>query len=327
MDALAVCYASELARWGIETTIVVPGSFTTGTNHFANAGKPEDEAVAKAYADGPTGSISDQALRGLAALSPPDADPAEVPRAIARVVDTPFGRRPFRVHIDPADDGAEAVNGVADRVRRELLKNIGLDDLLKPAGAKSVTTPDAGIVDVHQHFLPDFYRDALLAAGVVHPDGMAQIPPWSEADALAVMDRLGIAKSYVSISSPGVRLGDAAATAALSRGEPTRKPRACATDTPTGSISSPRHPYPTCPQPWRRSTTPSTTSMRTAWCSRAISTTSTWATPGSIPFTLNSTGVMLCCSCTRPVHIAAADCTRAASAPATTSRSVIRGRW
>jgi len=32
MDALAVSYAGELARWGIETTIIVPGSFTKGTN-------------------------------------------------------------------------------------------------------------------------------------------------------------------------------------------------------------------------------------------------------------------------------------------------------
>jgi NAD(P)-dependent dehydrogenase (short-subunit alcohol dehydrogenase family) len=35
MDALAVQYARELARWGIETAIVVPGAFTKGTNHFA----------------------------------------------------------------------------------------------------------------------------------------------------------------------------------------------------------------------------------------------------------------------------------------------------
>ena len=31
-------YAAELTRFGIETTIVVPGSFTSGTNHFADAG-------------------------------------------------------------------------------------------------------------------------------------------------------------------------------------------------------------------------------------------------------------------------------------------------
>lgn len=133
MDSIAVCYAGELARWGIETSIVVPGSFTTGTNHFANAGKPEDEARAKAYEDGPTGSIADQALKGLAALSPPDADPEEVARSIVRVVDAPFGTRPFRVHIDPADDGAEAVDAVADRMRRDLLRKIGLGDLLTPA--------------------------------------------------------------------------------------------------------------------------------------------------------------------------------------------------
>lgn len=135
MDALAVCYASELARWGIETTIIVPGSFTTGTNHFAHAGKPEDEAVASEYDNGPTKDISDQALKGLAALSPPDADSEDVARAIVAVVDTPFGKRPFRVHVDPARDGAEEVNGVADRMRRELLRNIGLGDLLSPRKA------------------------------------------------------------------------------------------------------------------------------------------------------------------------------------------------
>jgi len=35
---LAVSYAAELARFGVDTTIVVPGAFTTGTNHYANAG-------------------------------------------------------------------------------------------------------------------------------------------------------------------------------------------------------------------------------------------------------------------------------------------------
>ncbi|MBE7210719.1 MAG: SDR family oxidoreductase, partial [Gluconacetobacter diazotrophicus] len=126
MDALAVCYAAELARWGIETTILVPGSFTTGTNHFANAGRPVDAAVAAEYEAGPTGSIARAALDGLAALSPPDADPQDVARAIVDIVATPFGRRPFRVHVDPARDGAEEVNAVADRMRAELLRNIGL---------------------------------------------------------------------------------------------------------------------------------------------------------------------------------------------------------
>ena len=47
MDALAVQYARELSRWGIETSIVVPGAFTKGTNHFAHSGRPADEARAR----------------------------------------------------------------------------------------------------------------------------------------------------------------------------------------------------------------------------------------------------------------------------------------
>jgi NAD(P)-dependent dehydrogenase (short-subunit alcohol dehydrogenase family) len=53
MDAIAVSYARELALWGIETSIVVPGAFTGGTNHFAHAGQPADTARAAEYNAGP----------------------------------------------------------------------------------------------------------------------------------------------------------------------------------------------------------------------------------------------------------------------------------
>jgi len=132
MDALAVTYSTELAAWGIETTIMVPGAFTKGTNHFAHSGKPADAARAAEYEAGPYAGIADKALKGLAGLEPADADPAEVARQIVRVVDAPFGKRPFRVHVDPSQDGAEIVNGVADRMRREIYRNIGLEDLLSP---------------------------------------------------------------------------------------------------------------------------------------------------------------------------------------------------
>jgi NAD(P)-dependent dehydrogenase (short-subunit alcohol dehydrogenase family) len=127
MDALAVSYSTELALWGIETTIMVPGPFTKGTNHFAHSGKPLDQARAVEYEAGPYAGIADKALKGLAGLEPADADPSEVARQIVRVVDLPFGKRPFRVHVDPAQDGAEIVNVVADRMRREMYRNIGLE--------------------------------------------------------------------------------------------------------------------------------------------------------------------------------------------------------
>lgn len=133
MDALAVSYSTELALWGIETTIMVPGAFTKGTNHFAHAGKPADETLANEYEKGPYAGIAAKALSGLASLEPANADPADVAREIVRVVDLPFGTRPFRVHVDPSQDGAEVVNMVADRMRREIYRNIGLECLLRPA--------------------------------------------------------------------------------------------------------------------------------------------------------------------------------------------------
>ncbi|OZI23197.1 oxidoreductase [Bordetella genomosp. 9] len=132
MDALAVSYAGEVARWGIETSIVVPGAFTQGTNHFAHAGSPADQARQAEYDAGPTRGLADEILTNLAACEPPDADPASVARAIVDVVDAPYGRRPFRVHIDPSDDGCAVVGPVADRIRAEFLRRVNLGDLLSP---------------------------------------------------------------------------------------------------------------------------------------------------------------------------------------------------
>jgi NAD(P)-dependent dehydrogenase (short-subunit alcohol dehydrogenase family) len=132
MDSLAVSYAGELARWGIETAIVVPGAFTKGTNHFKHSGVPADRARVSEYELGPTKDLPEIAMKGLAALEPPDADVSRVAEAVVDLVGKPFGQRPFRVHIDPSQDGAEIVNGVADRVRAELLRRIGLEDILRP---------------------------------------------------------------------------------------------------------------------------------------------------------------------------------------------------
>jgi NAD(P)-dependent dehydrogenase (short-subunit alcohol dehydrogenase family) len=132
MDALAVIYARELSRWGIETSIIVPGAFTGGTNHFAHAGAPADKTCAAEYESGPYADFADQVIKGFDAIAPKDADVSAVGDAIVKVVDTPFGKRPFRVHIDPTQDGAEVVNAVGDRVRAEMLRRIGLGDLLTP---------------------------------------------------------------------------------------------------------------------------------------------------------------------------------------------------
>jgi len=45
--------ARALAKAGHETSIIVPGAFTGGTNHFAHAGSPADKARVGEYEAGP----------------------------------------------------------------------------------------------------------------------------------------------------------------------------------------------------------------------------------------------------------------------------------
>src|ERR1039457_3662247 len=49
MDSLAVSCAGGLAGWGVEPSIVVPGSFTSGPNPFARSGSPADKVVEAEY--------------------------------------------------------------------------------------------------------------------------------------------------------------------------------------------------------------------------------------------------------------------------------------
>ena len=132
MDAMAVVYARELTRWGIETSIVVPGAFTGGTNHFAHSGSPADRARVAEYEAGPYAGFGEQIQKAFAAIVPPEADASSVADTIVNVVDTPFGKRPFRVHVDPTQDGADVAFAVIDRVRNEMLHRVGFSDVRTP---------------------------------------------------------------------------------------------------------------------------------------------------------------------------------------------------
>ena len=129
MDSLAVTLAYELVRFGIETSIVVPGAFTQGTDHFPSAGKPADTDTVAAYSryDG----VMDRIGERLSALTPAHADPRAVADEIVRIVGLPAGTRPMRSLIDFVGDGAAEVFEVSERVRIEFAKRIGMGDLLE----------------------------------------------------------------------------------------------------------------------------------------------------------------------------------------------------
>jgi hypothetical protein len=71
-------------------------------------------------------------LKAFAAIVPDEVEPSGVADEIVKVVDMPFGKRPFRIHYDPTKDGADVGFAVLDRVRAEMLYRVGLSDLLKP---------------------------------------------------------------------------------------------------------------------------------------------------------------------------------------------------
>ena len=66
-------------------------------------------------------------------------------------------------------------------------------------------------IDVHHHFAPPAYRDA-LASRLPAP-----LLPWTAERSIAEMDASGVRAAVLSITAPGLFFGDAAATRALAR--------------------------------------------------------------------------------------------------------------
>jgi predicted TIM-barrel fold metal-dependent hydrolase len=70
-------------------------------------------------------------------------------------------------------------------------------------------------VDFHGHFLTDEYVTAARDHGHACPDGMPSWPTWTASRHLTLMDRLGIAETVLSVSSPGVAFGTPSDAVAL----------------------------------------------------------------------------------------------------------------
>jgi hypothetical protein len=154
------------------------------------------------------------------------------------------------------------------------------------------------MIDVHAHFVPDGYRAALVANGHAEPDGFPQIPEWSAQEHVAMMDRHGIATSLLSISSPGVHVGDLATTRELAR-EVNENGRRAIVDHPGRfgqsrlcrcPISTPRSP--------RSSTASVISTLRVSYCSRT-STVCTSVILHSNRCSGRSTRIALACSSIR----------------------------
>jgi NAD(P)-dependent dehydrogenase (short-subunit alcohol dehydrogenase family) len=133
MDSFAESVAYDVARYGIETSIVMPGPFVEGTAHFPNAEFPHDTATSEAYAPlyGEVLARNEEATRGLFAPGTV-ADVQAVADEVLRVVNLPHGQRPYRAEVDFSDFGDAPVNAVATTMRARLMRRLGFADLLQP---------------------------------------------------------------------------------------------------------------------------------------------------------------------------------------------------
>lgn len=70
-------------------------------------------------------------------------------------------------------------------------------------------------IDTHLHVVPPDYAQWLRSQGI--DAGGREIPDWTREGAFSMMERLGIAAGVLSVSTPGVHLGDSAKARAMAR--------------------------------------------------------------------------------------------------------------
>jgi predicted TIM-barrel fold metal-dependent hydrolase len=70
--------------------------------------------------------------------------------------------------------------------------------------------------DVHHHVIPEFFKDAVAKGGYT-ATSYRPYPEWSPEISLALMDRAGVEKAYLSFSAPGIYFGDKQAACELGR--------------------------------------------------------------------------------------------------------------
>ena len=133
-DAIAQGTAYEVAPFGIETVIVMPGPFTHGTEHFPAADHASGEDVARQYAKlDPLVARYGEATESLFREGA-DADPRAVADELVRLLALPMGEKPERSVVDFTDSGVEQVNDVHRASAVDYLTRMGYPELLGVRG-------------------------------------------------------------------------------------------------------------------------------------------------------------------------------------------------
>lgn len=119
----------ELKGFNIDISFIEPGIFPTEI--FNKSRRGSDASVNSAY--GPLAGIADQIKRQLDEMfrSGHGNDPGLVPQAMLKLIETPAGKRPIRVPVDPnAGEITDRVNSVHAEEYAKFLTASGMGGLL-----------------------------------------------------------------------------------------------------------------------------------------------------------------------------------------------------
>lgn len=137
LEALAENYRVELSPFGVESCVVEPGGYAT--TFIGNLVTPSDRSR-----DGDYGGLAHAPKAALenfekALAANPAQDPQNVANAIADLIETPSGRRPFRTVVDNMGMGTHIApyNAQLEQIMTGVYNAFGMGGMLKPAGKAS----------------------------------------------------------------------------------------------------------------------------------------------------------------------------------------------
>jgi NAD(P)-dependent dehydrogenase (short-subunit alcohol dehydrogenase family) len=132
-DVLAEVMGMEVRPFGIETIIIVPGAFTSGTEHFAHAVAPAYSSIVNQYGLLPTRAETlGERLEAIDKENGGSLDVTAVGDALRDALALPIGQRPYRLFVDGQKKGVEDILAVKDARQAALLDGFGLSDLAPP---------------------------------------------------------------------------------------------------------------------------------------------------------------------------------------------------
>ena len=128
LEAMSEAMAYELVPHGIEVTIIQPGGYPTEI--WRNRNRLSSALKARAEEEHLAGYPQAVAQMGEADGSGREADPMDVPNAIARIVAMPSGTRPLRRAVHPGDKPQLPINAVSAEVQQGWLGESGFAPLI-----------------------------------------------------------------------------------------------------------------------------------------------------------------------------------------------------